>query len=229
MNAIELMTLLNTKTDSLEAMASATHDANIAGGKEIYVAMGKSLNHTNKDIEAAWKATAPVKASRGGAAGFANVYYDWLAAGKREEAEAKGYIMGTGGYGETTKNVKAHLTHYLNIWALAETVRAGAKVERTVSATKGPNDNKTVSSNAAPVVKKAPVITPYKELLAVIKDIATGEYKSKGSAVSVIKGKMGALEDDAHLELAEKAIAMLEEKGKMVDIQPKFIEMMQEL
>ena len=41
------------------------------------------------------------------------------------------YIMS-----DESQNVRNHLTHYLNIWALAETVRRGEKVVRTISAGK---------------------------------------------------------------------------------------------
>ena len=48
---------------------------------------------------------------------------------------------------DTSNNTKAHLTHYLNIWALAETVRSGKKVVRTISAGKAsPKPNKEKAS-----------------------------------------------------------------------------------
>ena len=49
---------------------------------------------------------------------------------------------------DTSNNTKAHLTHYLNIWALAETVRRGEKVVRTISAGKAsPKPNGSASAN----------------------------------------------------------------------------------
>ena len=55
---------------------------------------------------------------------FASDYYDWLATESRTEAEATAYIMGTGEFGETSKNVKAHKSHYLNIQELSTTIWA---------------------------------------------------------------------------------------------------------
>ena len=55
---------------------------------------------------------------------FASAYYDWLAYSARTAQEAHDYIMGDGEYGETSKNVQAHRSHYLNIWELAQRVRS---------------------------------------------------------------------------------------------------------
>ena len=59
------------------------------------------------------------------------LFRSWLAEASREEQEAHDYIMSN-----ESQNVRNHLTHYLNIWALAETVRRGEKVVRTISAGK---------------------------------------------------------------------------------------------
>ena len=59
------------------------------------------------------------------------MYYDWLAEASRTEQEARDLIMGN-----ESQNVRNHLTHYLNIWALCETVRQGQKVARSLSAEK---------------------------------------------------------------------------------------------
>lgn len=50
---------------------------------------------------------------------FANEFYSWLAEEVRDEDEANAYIMGNGEYGETSRNVQAHLNHYMNIWKLS--------------------------------------------------------------------------------------------------------------
>ena len=55
---------------------------------------------------------------------FASEYYDWLATESRTEEEATAYILGTGEFGETSKNVKAHKSHYLNIRELSANIWA---------------------------------------------------------------------------------------------------------
>ncbi len=83
---------------------------------------------TNKDIEATvkqWESENSNQSRTGG--GFAADFYDWLAEESRTEEEAHDYIMAG------SRNVQNHLTHYLNIWALAETVRSGKKVYRTIA------------------------------------------------------------------------------------------------
>ena len=49
---------------------------------------------------------------------FASDYYEYLSTEVRTQSEASAYILGTGEYGETSQNVKKHLSHYLNIWEL---------------------------------------------------------------------------------------------------------------
>ena len=110
--------------------AKATVQAGIPGAKEIYMAWGKEKGIAAKALEAAYKEAQPEKTS-GGPRGFAEMYYDWLAEASREEQEAHDYIMSN-----DSQNVRNRLTHYLNIWALAETVRRGEKVVRTISAGK---------------------------------------------------------------------------------------------
>lgn len=130
MTIIELMTALSAfDKDSVDMAAKATVQSGIVGAKEVYMAWGKSVGIAAKALEEAWKAEQPVKAS--GPRGFADIYYDWLAEASREEQEAHDYIMGN-----ESQNVRNHLTHYLNIWALAETVRRGHKVARTITAGK---------------------------------------------------------------------------------------------
>ena len=131
MTIFELMTQLSAfDADSIDMAAKATVQAGIPGAKDIYMAWGKEKGIAAKALEAAYKEAQPEKTS-GGPRGFAEMYYDWLAEAARTEQEAHDYIMG-----DESQNVRNHLTHYLNIWALAETVRSGQKVVRTISAGK---------------------------------------------------------------------------------------------
>ena len=142
MTIFELMNQLSAfDGDSIDMAAKATVQANIPGAKEIYMAWGKEKGIAAKTLEAEYKAAQPEKA-KGGARGFADVYYDWLAEEARTEQEAHDYIMS-----DESQNVRNHLTHYLNIWALAETVRSGQKVVRTITAGKAsPKPNKEKAS-----------------------------------------------------------------------------------
>ena len=131
MTIFELMTQLSAfDGDSVDMAAKATVQAGIPGAKDIYMAWGKEKGIAAKTLEAAYKEAQPEKTS-GGPRGFAERFYDWLAEESRTEQEAHDYIMG-----DESQNVRNHLTHYLNIWALAETVRSGQKVVRTISAGK---------------------------------------------------------------------------------------------
>ena len=131
MTIFELMTQLSAfGGDSVDMAAKATVQAGIPGAKDIYMAWGKEKGIAAKALEAAYKEAQPEKTS-GGPRGFAEMYYDWLAEASRTEQEAHDYIMSN-----ESQNVRNHLTHYLNIWALAETVRSGQKVVRTISAGK---------------------------------------------------------------------------------------------
>lgn len=129
---IELMTALSAESNIGEgariAMASG-----LAGAKDIYLAWGKEKGESLKTLNEQWKVIEDeVKpAKRAGASGFAAMYYDWLAETSRTEQEARDLIMGN-----ESQNVRNHLTHYLNIWALCETVRKGQKVARSLSAEK---------------------------------------------------------------------------------------------
>jgi len=53
---------------------------------------------------------------------FTSDYYAFLSAERRIEAEARSYIEGLGEYGETSKNTKAHMSHFLNVWKLSVTI-----------------------------------------------------------------------------------------------------------
>lgn len=142
MTILELITKLSALTaDSVDMAAKAAVEANIPGAKDVYMAWGKEKGIAAKTLEAEYKAAQPEK-SKGGARGFADIYYDWLAEAARSEQEAHDYIMS-----DESQNVRNHLTHYLNIWALAETVRSGHKVSRTISAGKAsPKPNKEKAS-----------------------------------------------------------------------------------
>ena len=142
MTIFELMTQLSAFSgDSVDMAAKATVQAGIPGAKDIYMAWGKEKGIAAKALEAAYKEAQPEKTS-GGPRGFAERFYDWLAEESHTEQEAHDYIMG-----DESQNVRNHLTHYLNIWALAETVRRGEKVVRTISAGKAsPKPNKEKAS-----------------------------------------------------------------------------------
>lgn len=129
MTAIELMTKLNDSP--VEEWATIAANSKVVGAKDVYLAMGKSHSIPLKELEADWKEAQPKKAT-GSAKGFAAEYYDWLAGDSKTEQEARDYILDPA----NSKNVHNHLTHYLNIWALCETVRSGKKQERTYSKAK---------------------------------------------------------------------------------------------
>lgn len=64
---------------------------------------------------------------KGAKTNFAKVYYDFLAEKERSFDEAKGFILGSEGYEETSENVRNHLNHYLNIFRLVKEVRDNLK------------------------------------------------------------------------------------------------------
>lgn len=129
---IELMTALSAESNIGEG-ARIAMTSGLAGAKDIYLAWGKEKGESLKTLNEQWKAIEDeVKpAKRAGANGFAAMYYDWLAEASRTESEARDLIMSN-----ESQNVRNHLTHYLNIWALCETVRKGQKVARSLSAEK---------------------------------------------------------------------------------------------
>ena len=143
MTIIELMQQLSQfSAESIDMAAKATVQSGVAGAKEVYMAWGKSLGVAAKALEEAWKEAQPEKTS-GGPRGFAEMYYDWLAEESRTEQEAHDYIMSN-----ESQNVRNHITHYLNIWALAETVRRGEKVVRTITAGKASPKAKSSANKA---------------------------------------------------------------------------------
>ena len=146
---MELITALS----AVETFADGTElcvKSGITGAKDVYLAWGKERGQSLKFLNEEWKALEEElrPAKRAGASGFAAMYYDWLAETSRTEQEARDLIMGN-----ESQNVRNHLTHYLNIWALCETVRQGQKVSRSLSAEK-------VEGEPA---EKAPKVTKVKE------------------------------------------------------------------
>ena len=133
---IELMTALSAESNIGEG-ARIAMTSELAGAKNIYLAWGKEKGESLKTLNEQWKIIEDeVKpAKRAGANGFTAMYYDWLAGESRTEQEACDLIMGN-----ESQNVRNHLTHYLNIWALCETVRQGQKVLRSISAEKVEGD-----------------------------------------------------------------------------------------
>jgi hypothetical protein len=129
---IELMTALSAESNIGEG-ARIAMTSGLAGAKDIYLAWGKEKGESLKTLNEQWKViedeVKPTK--RAGANGFAAMYYDWLAESSHTEQEARDLIMSS-----ESQNVRNHLTHYLNIWALCETVRQGQKVARSLSAEK---------------------------------------------------------------------------------------------
>ena len=133
MNTMQLMQALFTSASIVDA-ARVAIESGLASAKELYMAWGKESGHKVADLNSTWKTVESElkpKAKKA-AGGFAEEYYDWLAAESRTEQEAADNVMGADGYEPTSPNVKAHFTHYLNIWALAQSVRTGSKVERTL-------------------------------------------------------------------------------------------------
>ena len=130
----ELMTALSaTDSKATDMGARVAIESGLAGAKDIYLAWGKENKHALKALNDTWREVeeAIKPAKRAWANGFAAGYYDWLATASRSEQEARDLIMGN-----ESQNVRNHLTHYLNIWALCETVRRGEKVLRSLSAEK---------------------------------------------------------------------------------------------
>lgn len=147
---IELVTALSAESNVGEG-ARIAMTSGLAGAKDIYLAWGKEKGEALKTLNEQWKIIEEeVKpAKRAGANGFAAMYYDWLAGGSRTEQEARDLIMGN-----ESQNIRNHLTHYLNIWALCETVRQGQKVARSISAEK--SEGEAAPKTKAPAKAKEP-------------------------------------------------------------------------
>ena len=134
----ELMTALSAGDGkATDTGARIAIESGLAGAKDIYLAWGKENKHALKALNETWREVeeAIKPAKRAGANGFAAEYYDWLATASRSEQEARDLIMGN-----ESQNVRNHLTHYLNIWALCETVRRGEKVMRSIGSEKSAGD-----------------------------------------------------------------------------------------
>lgn len=147
----ELMTALSaTDSEATDAGARIAIESGLAGAKDIYLAWGKENKHPLKALNETWREVEedikPTK--RAGANGFTAEYHDWLAAASRTEQEARDFVMAS-----ESQNVRNHLTHHLNIWALCETVRRGEKVLRTIGAEKSAGEE-------APAKAKAPKKEP---------------------------------------------------------------------
>ena len=148
----ELMTALSaTDSKATDMGARIAIESGLAGAKDIYLAWGKENKHALKALNETWReveeSIKPDK--RAGASGFAAMYYDWLAAASRTEQEARDLIMSS-----ESQNVRNHLTHYLNIWALCESVRSGSKVLRTIGAEKDSAGEEPVAKAAKPAKKE---------------------------------------------------------------------------
>lgn len=146
----ELMTALSaTDSEATDIGARIAIESGIAGAKDIYLAWGKENKHQLKALNDTWREVEEsIKpAKRAGANGFAAEYYEWLATASRSEQEARDLIMSS-----ESQNVRNHLTHYLNIWALCETVRSGSKVLRTLDSA----GEEPVKAKAAKPSKKEP-------------------------------------------------------------------------
>lgn len=129
MNTIELMKALFSAS-SLSEAAKVAIESGLVSAKEMYIAYAKESGVSVKEANEKWKAVEAElkpKGAKAGKRGFADAFYDWLAEDTRSEQEAYDLIAGN-----ESANVRNHLTHYLNIWALAETIRQGRKVERTM-------------------------------------------------------------------------------------------------
>ena len=147
----ELMTALSaTDSKATDTGARIAIESGLAGAKDIYLAWGKENKHALKALNETWREVEEEirPARRAGANGFAAEYYDWLATASRSEQEARDLIMGN-----ESQNVRNHLTHYLNIWALCESVRSGSKVIRSLGSEKD-------SAGEAPAKAKAPKKEP---------------------------------------------------------------------
>lgn len=149
---MELMTALSAESNISEGARIAIQ-SELTGAKDIYLAWGKEKGITLKELNDQWKVLEEElrPAKRAGATGFAAMYYDWLANGSRTEAEARDLIMLN-----ESQNVRNHLTHYLNIWALCESVRQGSKVARTIAGTSAESGEPKAASTPKATKPKEP-------------------------------------------------------------------------
>ena len=80
-------------------------------------------DYPQKDIDAAVKQVMGTNSPLS----WQQAYHDWLAAESRTEKEAYDYLM------TQSRNVRNQISQYLNHWALAESVRQGTRVRRTIT------------------------------------------------------------------------------------------------
>ena len=192
----ELMTALSAfDKSSVDMAAKAAAQSGITGAKDLYMAWGKEKGIVAKALEQEWKDAQPEKASGGSAKGFADAYYDWLAQEARTEQEAHDIIMGN-----ESQNVRNHLTHYLNIWALAETVRSGRKVNRTISAGKATPRPEGSSAKAETKAKKEPaweydVANPYADVKSAWETLKRTQESKRPAKNKVHPDKVSYLND----------------------------------
>ena len=192
----ELMQALSAfDKDSVGMAAKTAAQSSITGAKDLYMAWGKEKGIVTKALEAEWKDATPQKTS-GGAKGFADQYYDWLAQEARTEQEAHDIIMGN-----ESQNVRNHLTHYLNIWALAETVRSGKKVARTITAGKAsPKPEGSASAKNASKAKTEPeweydASHPYQDVRSAKETLKRNADSKRPSKTKVHPDKVAHLND----------------------------------
>lgn len=195
----ELMQALSAfDKSSVDMAAKASAQSGITGAKDLYMAWGKEQGIVAKALEQEWKDAQPERAAGGGAKGFADQYYDWLAGGTRTEQEAADLILGN-----ESANVRNHLTHYLNIWALAETVRSGQKVSRTITAGKAsPKPEGSASAKSASKAKAEPeweydVTHPYADVRSAKETLKRVMESNRPAKTKVHPDKVAHLNDEA--------------------------------
>lgn len=196
MTIIELMTALSAfDADSIDMAAKAAVQSEIKGARDIFMAWGADKNIPVSKLQAEWKAAQPEKTSSS-PRGFAEQYYDWLAGESRTEQEAHDLIMSN-----DSQNVRNHLTHYLNIWALAETVRRGEKVIRTITAgkatPKASKEHKAEKASAEPKDEwEYNSADPYGDVRSAKETLKRELAKAKPAKTKVHPDKVAHLKDE---------------------------------
>lgn len=214
MNTMQLMQALFTSASIKEA-ACVSIESGLASAKELYMAWGKESGHKVADLNSTWKqveAELKPKAKKS-AGGFAEEYYDWLAAESRTEQEAANYVMGADGYEPTSPNVRAHFTHYLNIWALAQSVRTGQKVERTLGGK--PKAEKAEQAKAEPEEEEQAdaweydAAHPYEDVRSAWETLARVMKSKRPSKTKVHPDRVAKFGDKSLTEAYTKAFQIL--------------------
>lgn len=197
-------------SSAVDMAAKAAAQCGIPGAKDVYMAWGKEKGIPLKDLEAEWKAAQPEKA-KAGAKGFADQYYDWLATDSRTEQEAADYIMSS-----DSNNVRNHLVHYLNIWALAASVREGRKVNRTISASGAPKKEKAEDApkrekKAEPAWEYNPA-EPYVDVRSAKETLKRELAKNRPAKTKVHPDKVAFLNDEELTAMYTKAFQQFNTK-----------------